>query len=94
EIAVRVALGAAPGEVVRLVLGQGVAVVIGGAIIGAVAALLGAGVLASIIYGVGARDPVMFAAALGGVGLVALVAFFLPARRASRTNPAEVLRAG
>lgn len=94
EIAVRVALGAAPGEVVRLVLGQGTAVVIGGALIGAVAALAGAGVLASIIYGVRTRDPVTFAIALGGVAAVALVAFFLPARRASRTNPAEVLRAG
>ena len=52
------------------------------------------GVLASIVYGVRARDPAMFALALGGVGAVALVAFFLPARRASRTNPAEVLRAG
>ena len=94
EIAVRVALGAAPGEVVRLVLGQGVAVVIGGALVGAAGALAGAGVLASIIYGVRARDPLMFLVALSGVGVVALVAFFLPARRAPRTNPAEVLRAG
>jgi ABC-type antimicrobial peptide transport system permease subunit len=94
EIAVRVALGAAPGEVVRLVIGQGAAVVIGGAIAGALGALAGAGVLASIIYGVRTRDPVIFAMALGGVGAVALVAFLLPARRASRTNPAEVLRAG
>ena len=94
EIAVRVALGAAPGDVVRLVLGQGVGVVMAGALLGALGALAGAGVLASIIYGVRARDPVMFVIALGGVGAVALVAFFLPARRASRTNPAEVLRAG
>jgi predicted permease len=94
EIAVRVALGAAPGEVVRLVLGQGAAVVIGGALVGALGALAGAGVLASIIYGVRPRDPVMVGAALAGVGAVALIAFFLPARRASRTNPAEVLRAG
>ncbi len=94
EIAVRVALGAAPGEVIRLVLRQGAAVVISGAVIGAVGALAGAGVLASIIYGVRARDPMMFAMALVGVAGVALVAFFLPARRASRANPAEVLRAG
>jgi hypothetical protein len=94
EIAVRVALGAAPSDVVRLVVGQGVGVVIGGALVGAVAALAGAGVLASIIYGIRARDPAMFALALGGIGAVALVAFFLPARRASRTSPAEVLRAG
>jgi predicted permease len=94
EIAVRVALGAAPAEVVRLVIGQGAGVVTGGALVGATAALAGAGVLGSIIYGVRARDPAMFALALGGVGAVALVAFFLPARRASRTNPAEVLRAG
>ena len=71
-------------------LGQGATVVIGGAL----AALAGAGVLASIIYGIRARDPVILMPALGGVGAVALVAFFLPARRASRTNPAEVLRAG
>jgi hypothetical protein len=94
EIAVRVALGAAPGEVVRLVLGQGAAIVIGGALVGALGAFAGAGVLASIIYGVRPRDPVMVGAALGGVGAVALIAFFLPARRASQTNPAEVLRAG
>jgi predicted permease len=94
EIAVRVALGAAPSEVVRLVLGQGVSVVLAGAVAGAVIALAGAGVLGSIVYGVRERDPVMFAAALAGVAFVALLAFYLPARRASRAGPAQVLRSG
>ncbi len=94
EIAVRIALGAAPTQVVRLVIGQGVSVVAVGALIGVAIALAGAGVLGSIVYDVRQRDPVVFAGAVIGVAAVALVAFFLPARRASRANPAEVLRAG
>lgn len=94
EIAVRVALGASPVEVVRLVLGQGVAVVLAGTAVGAAAAFAGAGVLGSIVYGVRERDPVMFVVALIGIAAVALLAFYLPARRASRASPAQVLRSG
>jgi ABC-type antimicrobial peptide transport system permease subunit len=94
EIAVRIALGATPVEVVRLVLGQGVTVLAVGATIGAIVALAGAGVLHSIVYGVRERDPVVLTLALLGVISIAFIAFLLPARRASRANPAEVLRAG
>jgi hypothetical protein len=94
EIAVRVALGSTPREVVALVLAQGASVVFVGATIGALAALAGAGILGSIVYGVQERDPLVFGLSLASVAAAALVAFFVPARRASRTNPAEVLRAG
>jgi len=94
EIAVRVAMGAEPSRVVWLVLGQGVGVVVAGALLGVAGALAGAGVLGSIVYGVRERDPAMFSLALAGVVAVALTAFFLPARRASRASPAQVLRAG
>jgi predicted permease len=94
EIAVRIALGATPVEVVRLVLGQGVAMLAVGATVGVIVVLIGAGVLHSIVYGVRERDPIVLSVALLGVASIAFIAFLLPARRASRANPAEVLRAG
>jgi putative ABC transport system permease protein len=93
ELGIRFALGASRGDVLRLVLGQG-AVLVG---IGLAAGLLGAFVvsraLTSVLYNVAPLDPAALISALLTLSLVALIACFVPARRASRVDPIEALRA-
>jgi ABC-type antimicrobial peptide transport system permease subunit len=93
EIGLRIALGAQYAEVVRLVVRQGLSIVIVGASVGLVVAITGAGVLRSVIYDVSPRDPWSMALSIAAVVLAALVAFYLPVRRAARANPADALRA-
>src|SRR5262245_15047699 len=92
ELGIRFALGASRGDVMRLVLGQG-AVLVG---IGLAAGLLGAFVasraLRSVLYNVAPLDPAALISALLTLSLVALLACFLPARRASLVDPIEALR--
>jgi putative ABC transport system permease protein len=92
ELGIRLALGASRGDVLRLILGQG-AVLVG---IGLAAGLFGAFVasraLASILYNVTPLDPAALVSALLTLSFVALVACFLPARRASLVDPIEALR--
>jgi putative ABC transport system permease protein len=92
EMGIRFALGASRGDVLRLVLGQG-AVLVG---IGLGAGLLGAFVasraLRSVLYNVAPLDPAALISALLTLSLVALIACFLPARRASLVDPIEALR--
>jgi putative ABC transport system permease protein len=92
ELGIRLALGASRGDVLWLVLGQG-AVLVG---IGLGAGLFGAFVasraLRSVLYNVAPLDPVALISALLTLSLVALIACFLPARRASRVDPIEALR--
>jgi ABC-type antimicrobial peptide transport system permease subunit len=92
EMGIRFALGASRGDVLWLVLGQG-AVLVG---IGLVAGLLGAFVasraLRSVLYDVAPLDPAALISALLTLSLVALIACFLPARRASLVDPIEALR--
>jgi putative ABC transport system permease protein len=92
EIGIRMALGATPAAVLRMVLGQGLALVLGGLAIGLVGALALTRLMSSLLFGVTATDPVTFA----GVGLVflfaALVACYMPARRATRIDPLIALR--
>jgi predicted permease len=92
EIGVRMALGADPGSVLRLVVGQGMAVALVGAGAGLAAAVLLARLMASLLYGVGPMDPVTYAAVAGLLLAVALLASYLPARRASRIDPTKALR--
>ncbi len=92
EIGIRIALGASPGNVVRLVLSGGAALV-GLGLAGGIAGALGAGrFLSGILYGVGPGDPVSLAGAAALLALVALAAHWLPARRAARVDPIAALR--
>ena len=92
EIGVRVALGAAAADVRRLVLRQGLALVLLGAALGAVASIAVGRMLASQLYGVPAIDPISLGGALALLGGAALVAAWLPARRATRIDPVVALR--
>lgn len=92
EIGVRIALGARRGEVLRLVLGQGAALAFTGIALGAGAALFFGRLLKGLVYGVSTSDPLAFGATIGLLAAVALVATWVPARRASAVDPVEVLR--
>jgi predicted permease len=92
EIGVRMALGARPGDVWKLVLGQGLIMVAGGAVVGTAAAVVAARLVARALYHVSPADPIAICSALLAVALVAFLALQLPARRATRVDPMTVLR--
>jgi putative ABC transport system permease protein len=92
EMGIRVALGACPADILRLVVGQGMRMTLIGITLGVVASLAFTRVLAGLLFGVRTTDPLVFsAAALVLVG-AAFVACYLPARRATRVDPIIVLR--
>jgi putative ABC transport system permease protein len=93
EIGIRTALGARTGDVVRLVLFEGMTPAMIGIAAGALAALLAARLLERLVFGVSASDPLTLAAVAGTLAAVALLASLLPAYRASRLDPLKVLRA-
>ncbi len=92
EIGIRMALGAQPASVLWLVIGQGLQLAGAGLLLGLIGALAATQVLASLLFGVSTRDPVTFA----GVSLVlliaAILACYIPARRATRVDPIIALR--
>jgi predicted permease len=92
EIGVRMALGAVPGDVVWLVMREVLALVGTGIALGLLAAWGLGRVISSQLYGVSATDPVTIAAAAGLLLVVALLAGYVPARRATRVNPVLALR--
>ncbi|MEO8030753.1 MAG: ABC transporter permease [Gemmatimonadota bacterium] len=93
EIGIRMALGADKGSVLRMVVGQGVRLSLVGVFVGLVLASGATQILESQLYAVTARDPSVFIAAGLGLILVAGVAAYIPARRASRVSPIEALKA-
>ncbi len=93
EIGIRMALGAAPGEVQRLILREGLTMTLTGVVLG-LALGLGLGqVLRSLLYGVSPFDPLAYSVAPVVLAIAAVVACWLPARRATRVNPLHALRA-
>jgi putative ABC transport system permease protein len=92
EIGIRVALGATPRDVVRLVLSGGAGMVGLGLIAGIAGALGATRFLTAILYGVGPGDPASLSAAVLVLAAVALAAHWLPARRAARVDPVTALR--
>ena len=92
DYGVRIALGQSTAGVVRQVIGRGGRLVAAGSLIGVASALVLARLLGSLLYGVGAADPLAMAAAVAALAIVGLAAAYVPARRASRTEPAMVLR--
>jgi putative ABC transport system permease protein len=93
EIGVRMALGATPGHVRREVLRRAMAVSLAGAAVGIVAALAASRVIASLLFQVSPTDPIALASACAALLIVALIAAYLPARHASRVDPARALQA-
>ena len=92
EIGIRKALGAAAPEVTSLVVRQGMMPVLLGMLVGAIGAYSGGRLLSSLLFGVDSSDAPTYAAVLGLLGLVAMVALWLPARRAARLDPMASLR--
>ena len=92
EFGVRLALGASARQMVGLVVREGCAVALGGALAGAGVALLVSRALAAQIYGVSPRDPATYALSVVLIIAAVLLASWIPARRAARTSPVESLR--
>jgi predicted permease len=92
EIGIRMALGAKPQDILRMVLGQSLLVIGLGIVIGLAAALAGTRLLGGFLVGVGSSDPATFATVVATLALVALLACWLPAWRATHTNPLVALR--
>jgi len=94
EIGIRLAVGATASDVLRMVLRDGMRLTMIGVGAGLALAAIASRVVASLLYGVSAMDPVAYGAMSGLLVSVALVATWLPARRASATDPMKVLRVG
>jgi len=92
EFGVRLALGAPPREVMTLVLREGVVLAAIGLALGVAGAGVGARVLRNQLFGVGATDAISYAAAAAAIGVAALAASWLPARRASAINPLSAMK--
>jgi predicted permease len=93
ELGIRIALGAQRDRVVRLVIGQGLTLTLVGIAIGVVGAYALTRLIASLLFGVAAADPVTFAAVAAVFVFVALLASYLPARRAAAVDPIIAMRA-
>jgi ABC-type antimicrobial peptide transport system permease subunit len=93
EIGIRMALGAQAGAVLRMIMGEGSIMLFSGVAIGLVLAIVTARILSGILYGVGPLDPVAFSVAPLLLTVAALIATWLPARRATRIDPVQALRA-
>jgi macrolide transport system ATP-binding/permease protein len=92
EMGIRLALGASPGELRRMIVGSGMRLAAAGLAIGAIGAAAVTRLLTSLLNGVSPTDPATFAAVIGVLALIALAAAIVPARRASAVDPIVALR--
>lgn len=92
EMSIRVALGARSADVVRLVVGQGAVLVLVGALVGTAGAMLATRLLKGMVYQTSTTDPVGFGAVIALLCAIAIAASYVPARRAARVDPMDVLR--
>jgi putative ABC transport system permease protein len=92
EIGLRMALGAQPRRVLLLVLRQGLLLTLIGIGVGLAGALVLSRVMSGLLYGVGTSDPLTFASIVVLLGVVSLVACYIPARRATRVDPLIALK--
>jgi putative ABC transport system permease protein len=92
EIGIRMALGAQPRDVLRMIVNEGMKLAVLGLLLGLLGAIVGTKYLESQLYGVRARDPLTFLSVAAGLALVALAACYFPARRATKVEPLTALR--
>jgi ABC-type lipoprotein release transport system permease subunit len=92
EIGVRVALGAQPRDICRLVMRDGIRLLLCGSVAGTIAAAALTRWMGSLLFGVAPNDPTTFASVLALLAAVALAACYVPARRAMRVDPVVALR--
>jgi ABC-type antimicrobial peptide transport system permease subunit len=92
ELGVRMALGARGSDVLRLVLGEGARIGAVGIVAGVAGALAASRVLGALLYGTTATSPVVYAITAVGIAVATLSATYIPARRATRLDPASALR--
>jgi predicted permease len=93
EMGIRVALGAKPGDIARLVLGQGARLVVTGLVLGLIAAAVLTRLLSTMLFGITPTDPVTYAVVAGVLALTAVAACQIPVWRATRVDPLTALRA-
>ena len=92
ELGIRIAVGAYPRDVLKLVLGRGMVLTLIGVSIGLVGSLMLTRLMSGLLFGINPTDPATFALATSLLAVVSLVACYIPARRATRVDPMVALR--